>query len=46
MINQKGRKQVRMDSWLSKLMSRDRKTKTKNEDQPTNNHKKFKKTKK
>ena len=40
MINQKESKQVRMDSWLLKLLSRDMKTKTKNKDQPTNNHKK------
>ena len=40
MINQKESKQVRVDSWLLKLLSRDMKTKTKNEDQPTNNHKK------
>ena len=29
MINQKKSKQVRMDSWLLKLLSRDMKTKTK-----------------
>ena len=40
MINQKKSKQVRMDSWLLKLLSRDMKTKTKNKDQATNNHKK------
>ena len=40
MIIQKESKQVRMDSWLLKLLSRDMKTKTKNKDQPTNNHKK------
>ena len=40
MINQKESKQVRMDSWLLKLLSRDMKTKTKNKDQPTNSHKK------
>ena len=40
MINQKERKQVMMDSWLFKLLSRDMKTRTKNKDQPTNNHKK------
>ena len=40
MINQKESKQVRMDSWLLKLLSRDMKTKTKNKDQPINNHKK------
>ena len=41
MINQKESKQVRMDSWLLKLLSRDMKTKTKNKDQPTKNHKKI-----
>ena len=40
MISQKDIKQVSMDSWLLKLLSRDMKTKTKNKDQPTNNHKK------
>ena len=40
MISQKESKQVSMDSWLLKLLSRDMKTKTKNKDQPTNNHKK------
>ena len=40
MINQKESKQVRMDSWLLKLLSRDMKTKAKNKDQPTNSHKK------
>ena len=40
MINQKESKQVRMDSQLLKQLSRDMKTKTKNKDQPTNNHKK------
>ena len=40
MISQKDSKQVSMDSWLLKLLSRDMKTKTKNKDQPTNNHKK------
>ena len=44
MISQKDSKQVSMESWLLKLLSRDMKTKTKNKDQPTNNHKK--KTKK
>ena len=39
MISQKENKQVRMDSWLLILLSRDMKTKTKNKDQPTNNHK-------
>ena len=40
MINQKESKQVRMDSWLLKLLSRDIETKTKNKDEPTNNRKK------
>ena len=40
MISQRESKQVSMDSWLLKLMSRDMKTKTKNKDQPTNDHKK------
>ena len=38
MINQKKSKQVRMDYWLLKLLSRDMKTKTKKKDQPTKNH--------
>ena len=45
MISQKDSKQVSMDSWLLKLLSRDMKTKTKNKDSPTNNHKKNRKTK-
>ena len=40
MISQKESKQVSMDSWLLKLLSRGKKAKTKNKDQPTNNHKK------
>ena len=40
MINQKESKQVRMNSWLLKLLSSDMKRKTKNKDQPTNNHEK------
>ena len=40
MINQKESKQVKMDSWLLELLSRDMKRKTKNKDQSTNNHKK------
>ena len=40
MISPKESKQVSMDSWLFKLLSRDMKTKTKNKDPPTNNHKK------
>ena len=39
MINQKGSEKVRMGSWLLKLLSRDMKIKTKNKDQPINNHK-------
>ena len=39
MINQKESKQVRMGSWLLKLLSRDMKTKTKNNDQQRNKHK-------
>ena len=35
MINQKESKQVRTDSWLLKLLSRDMKTKTKSKDQAT-----------
>ena len=35
MINQKESEQVKMDSWLLKLLSRDMKTKTENKDQPT-----------
>ena len=46
MINQKDSKQVSMNSWLLKLLSRYMKTKTKNKDQPTNNHKKKRKNKK
>ena len=45
MISQKESKQVSMDSWLLKLLSRDMKRKTKNKDQPTNNHKKNRKIK-
>ena len=40
MISQKDSKQVSMDSWLLKLLSRHMKTKTKNKDQPANNKKK------
>ena len=46
MINQKETKQVRMDSWLLKLLSIDLKTKIKPKDQPTNNHEKLQKIKK
>ena len=35
MINEKESKQVRMDSWLLKLLSRDMKRKRKNKYQPT-----------
>ena len=41
MISQKDSKQVSMDSWLLKLLSRHMKTKTKNKDQPANNKKKI-----
>ena len=41
MISQKESKQVRMDSWLLELLSKDTKTKAKNNDQPTINHKKI-----
>ena len=40
MINQRESKQVRMNSCLQKLLSRDMETKPKKKDQPTNNHKK------
>ena len=40
MINQKESKQVRMESWLVELLSRDMKTKAKNKDQPTRSYKK------
>ena len=40
MINQKESKQVRMESWLLKLLSKDMKTETKNKDQSTSNHRK------
>ena len=43
MISQKDSKQVSMDCWLLKLLSRDMKTKTKNKNQTTNNHKKNRK---
>ena len=33
MINQKGSKQVKMNSWVLKILSRGMKTKTKNKDQ-------------
>ena len=46
MISQKESKQVSKVSWLLKLLSRDMKTKTKNKDQSTNNHKKQPKSKK
>ena len=44
MINQKKSIQVRIDSWLLKLLPRDMETKTKSKDQPTNNHKKQQKS--
>ena len=37
MINQKESKQVRMNSWLFKLLPRDMKTKARHKNQPTNN---------
>ena len=40
MVSQKGSKQVNMDSWLLKQLSTDMKTKVKNKNQPTNDHKK------
>ena len=40
MISQNDSKQVSIDCWLLKLLSREIKTKTKNKDQTTNNHKK------
>ena len=41
MINHKESKQDRVDSWLLKLLSRDKKTKTKTKAQPKKNHKKI-----
>ena len=41
MINWKESKQVRMISWLPKLLSTDLKTKAKTKDRPTKNHKKI-----
>ena len=46
MISQKDSKEVSMDSWSLKLLSRDMKTKTKQKDQPINNHKNKHKNKK
>ena len=46
MISQKDSKQVSMDSWLLKLLSREMKTKTKQKDQPINYHKNKHKNKK
>ena len=46
MINEKESKQVRMDSWLFKLLSRDMKTKARHKDQLTNKLKKKQKIKK
>ena len=40
MINHKESKEVRIDSWLLKLLSTDMKSKIKTNCQPTNNHKK------
>ena len=45
MINQKESKQVRIDSWLLKLLSRDMKTKARHKDQLTNNQKNNRKLK-
>ena len=38
--DQSEKSKVRMGSWLLKLLPRNMKVKTKNKDQPTNNHKK------
>ena len=40
MINQKESKKVRKNPWLLQPLSQDMKAKTKNKDQPANNHKK------
>ena len=40
MISQKESKQVKMGSWMVRLLTRDMKTKTKSKEQPTSNHKK------
>ena len=40
MINQKKSEKFRMGFRMIKILSRDMKTKTKNKDHPTNNHKK------
>ena len=45
MIIQNESKQSKMDSWVHKVLLRDMKTKTKNKDQPTNNHKNNRKLK-
>ena len=45
MIIQNESKQSKMDSWVQKVLLRDMKTKTKNKDQPTNNHKNNRKIK-
>ena len=45
MIIQNESKQAKMDSWVHELLLRDTKTKTKNKDQPRNNHKNNKKLK-
>ena len=45
MLNQNKSKQVKMDYWLLKLLSKDMKTKTKNKDQPTKNIKNNRKVK-
>ena len=45
MISSKESKQVRINSWLLRLLSRDMKAKIKSKDQSTKNHKKNRKTK-
>ena len=45
MISNKESKQVSMDCWLLKLLSRYIETKTKNKDQRTSNHKNYRKIK-
>ena len=45
MISQKESKQVKMGSWMVRLLTRDMKTKTKSKEQPTSNHKKNRKIK-
>ena len=45
MIIQNESKQAKIDSWVHKLLLRDMKTKTKNKNRPTNNHKNNRKLK-